>query len=141
MKRAAEIRQLFLGLSVLCLLLSTSVVLAQEDDASAADPAESTIRLMGAAEADLPEAVTKEIKLPPAAIENSAAVEKAERGSQTANENRERRENGLSRADEAREHGAEMAEEAKKNRENRGRFEDRPTPPERPEPPRGPPDN
>ena len=137
MKRAAEVRTLFLGLSILCLLLSASVLLAQEDEGSELDPAESTIRLMGAAEAELPEAVTKEIMLPPAAIENSAAVEKAERGLQTGNENRDRRENGLSRADEAREHGAEMAEEAKINRENRGRFEDRPIPPERPEPPRG----
>jgi len=140
MKRAVEVRNLFLGLGILCLLLSASVVRAQEDDASATDPAESTIRLMGAAEAELPEAVTKEIMLPPAAIENSAAVERAERGSETASENRGRREKGLSRADEAREHGAEMAEEARKNRENRGRFEDRSTPPERPEPPNGPPD-
>jgi uncharacterized protein YaiI (UPF0178 family) len=135
MKRAIEIRTLFLALSILCLLLSASVVLAQEDEASAADPAEATIRLMGAADAELPEVVTKEIKLPPAAVENSAAVEKAERGLKTASENRDRREDGLSRADEAREHGAEMAEEAKKNREDRGRFEDRPTPPERPERP------
>lgn len=137
MKRAFELRKLFLGLSIL--LLSASVALAQDDDTEAADPAEATIRLMGTAEAKLPEAVTKEILLPPAAIENSAAVEKAERGSQTASENRQRRENGLSRADEAREHGAEMSEEARTNRENRGRFKDRPTPPERPEPPKGPP--
>jgi len=140
MKQAVEIRKLLLGLSIPCLLLSASLVVAQEDEASAADPAESTIRLMGVAEAELPEAVTKEIKLPPAAIENSAAVERAERGSDKANENRDRREKGLSRADEAREHGAEMADKAKKNRENRGRFEDHPTPPERPEPPKGPPD-
>jgi len=140
MKRALEIRNLFLGLGTLCLILSASVVLAQDDDASATDPAESTIRLMGAAEAELPEAVTKEIMLPPAAIENSSAVERAERGSETASQNRDRREKGLSRADEAREKGAEMADEARKNRENRGRFEDRPTPPERPEPPKGPPD-
>lgn len=135
MKRQLEFRDLFVGLSILCLLLSASVVLAQEDDASATDPAEATIRLMGAAEAELPEAVTNEIKLPAAAVENSTAVENAERGLQKARENRDRRENGLSRADEAREHGAEMAEEAKQNRENRGRFEDRPTPPDRPEPP------
>jgi len=131
-----EIRQLSLGMAIVCLLLSGSIVFAQEEDAD--DPAESTIRLMGIAEAELPEAVTKEIMLPPAAIENSTAVEKAKRGSQTAQENRERRETGLSRADEAREHGAEMAEEARKNRENRGRFEDPPGPPDdRP----GPPDN
>lgn len=146
MKRAVDIRDLFLGLGILCLLLSASVVLAQDDDASATDPAEATIRLMGAAEAELPESVTNEIRLPPAAVENSTAVENAERGLQTARENRDRRKTGLSRADEAREHSAEMAEEAKQNRENRGRFEDRPTPPDRPEPPdpprpNGPPGN
>jgi hypothetical protein len=140
MKSHIEIRNLFVGISILCLLLSASVVLAQEDDVSDKDPAEATIRLMGAAEAELPEAVTNEIKLPAAAVENSAAVENAARGLQKARENRDRRENGLSRADEAREHGAEMAEEARQNRENRGRFEDRPTPPDRPDPPQGPPD-
>ena len=140
MKRLVEFRDFFAGLSILCLLLSASMVLAEEDDANATDPAEATIRLMGAAEAELPEAVTNEIKLPAAAIENSAAVENAARGLQKAQENRDRRENGLSRADEAREHGAEMAEEARQNRENRGRFEDRPTPPDRPDPPQGPPD-
>ena len=144
MKRAVDISKLFLGLGILCLALSVSVVLAQEDDASAEDPAEATIRLRGAAEAEVPEAVTKEIKQPPAAVENSKAVEKAASGLQSARENRDRRENGLSRADEAREHGAEMAEEARQNRENRGRCEDRPTPPDRPEPPdppQGPPGN
>ncbi len=144
MKRQVEFANFFIGLSILCLLLSNGLVLAQEDDASAADPAEATIRLMGAVEAELPEAVTKEIMLPPMAAENSAAVENAARGLQRAQENRERRDKGLSRADEAREHGAEMAEEARKNRENRGRFEDRPTPPDRPErpdPPQGPPGN
>ncbi len=144
MKRQVEFTNFFIGLSILCLLLSNSLVLAQEDGASADDPAEATIRLMGAVEAELPEAVTKEIMLPPAAAENSAAVENAARGLQKAQENRERRDKGLSRADEAREHGAEMAEEARKNRENRGRFEDRPTPPDRPDrpdPPQGPPGN
>ena len=142
MKRQVEFGNFFVGLSVLCLLLSASIAFAQEEDASTADPAEATIRLMGAVEAELPEAVTKEISLPPAASENSAAVENAARGLRKGQENRERRENGLSRADEARQHGAEMAEEARQNRENRGRFEDRPTPPDRPEPPeppRGPP--
>ncbi len=142
MNKKVHFTSLFMGLSILFLLLSNSLVLAQEDDASAREPAEATIRLMGAVEAEMPEAVTNEIMLPPAVRENSAAVENAARGLQRAQENRERRENGLSRADEAREHGAEMAEEARQNRENRGRFEDRPTPPDRPEPPdppRGPP--
>ncbi len=144
MKRAVDTRKILLGLGILCLLLNANLVLAQEDDTSATDPAEATIRLMDTAEAELPETVTNEIRLPPAAVENSKAVENAERGLQTARENRDRRENGLSRADEAREHGAEMAEEARQNRENRGRFEDRPTPPDppnRPDPPQGPPGN
>lgn len=133
-----DIRKLLFGLSLLCLCSSASVVLAQEDDIGAEEAAESTIRLMGAAEAELPDAVTKEIMLPPAVVENTAAVENAQRGLQRAQENRERRENGLSRADQAREHGAEMADEARQNRENRGRFDDRPDPPERPDPPNRP---
>ena len=117
--------------------MSVSIVHAQDDNTDIEDPAETTIRLMGMAEAELPEAVTKEIKLPPAAMENSAAVENAERGLQNADENRDRRENGLSRADEARERGESMANEAAQNRENRGRSDDRPNPPD---PPQGPPE-
>ena len=139
MRTHIEFKNLFIGLSLLCLLLGTSVVLAEEDDDNAKDPAEATIRLMSKIEAELPEAVTKEISLPPAALENPTAVENAARGLEKANENRERREQGLSRADEARENGAERAEEARQNRENRGRFENRPEPPERPDPPSGPP--
>ena len=136
--RRNVIRTLCVGLSVLCLLMSVSIVHAQDVDTEAEDPAETTIRLMGVAEAELPEAVTKEIKLPPAAIENSAAIKNAEHELATADENRDRRENGLSRADEAREHGEAMADEAAQNRENRGRSDDRPNPPE---PPNGPPNN
>lgn len=139
MKRQVEFINLLIGLSILCLALGTSVVYAEEDDANGDDPAEATIRLMSQVEAELPEAVTKEISLPPAALENPTAVENAARGLERAQENRERRENGLSRADEARENGAERAEEARQNRENRGRFEDRPGPPDRPDPPAGPP--
>ena len=106
------------------LLLSANLAWALDGD-----EAESTIRLMGAAEAELPEAVTKEITLPEAVAEDSAAVDNAARGMETANENRQRREEGLAQADEARERGADMADEAHKNRENRGRSEDRPTPP------------
>jgi hypothetical protein len=147
MKIAIAIKKLLLGLSFACVLLSASVVLAQDEDAEAPDPAESTIRLMGTAEADLPGAVTREIRLPEAVRENAAAVEKAQRGLENARDNRDNgREQGLSQADQARDRGADMAEEARQNRENRGRFEDRPTPPERPqpdrpEPPRGPPGN
>ena len=112
------------------LLLSANVAWAQDGD-----EAESTIRLMGAAEAELPEAVTKEITLPEAVAEDSAAVESAARELETANGNRQRREEGLSQAEEARERGAEMADEARDNRENRGRSEDRPEPPANPGPP------
>ena len=109
------------------LLLSTNIALA--DDGT---EAEATIRLMGAADADLPDAVTKEITLPAAVTEDSAAVDNAKRGMDTANENRQRREKGLSTADEARECGADMAGEARDNRDNRGRSEDRPEPPTNP---------
>ena len=139
MKRQVEFRNLFVVLSILCLALGTNVVYAEDNGAKDDDPAEATIRLMSQVEAELPETVTKEISLPPAALENPKAVENAARGLERAKENRERRENGHSRADEARENGAERAEEARQNRENRGRFEDRPEPPDRPGPPAGPP--
>ncbi len=109
------------------LLLSANVVWAEDGD-----EAESTIRLMGAAEAELPEAVTKEITLPKAVAEDPAAVNSAESRLETANENRQRREKGLSQADEARERGSDRADEAHDNRENRGRSEDRPEPPPNP---------
>jgi hypothetical protein len=112
------------------LLLSANVAWAADGD-----EAESTIRLMGAAEAELPDAVTKEITLPEVVAVDSAAVENAERGLETANENRQRREEGLSQADEARERGADMAGDAQDSRENRGRSEDRPEPPANPGPP------
>jgi hypothetical protein len=107
------------------LLLSANVAWALDGD-----EAESTIRLMGAADAELPEAVIKEIRLPEAIAEDSAAVDNAARGLETANENRQRREAGPAQADEARDRGADMADEAQKNRESRGRSEDRPDPPD-----------
>jgi len=109
------------------LLLSANVAWAEDGD-----EAESTIRLMGAAEAQLPEAVTKQISLPAAVAEDSAAVEKAARGRDKANESRQRREKGQSQADEARERGSDRADEAHDNRENRGRSKDRPEPPDNP---------
>lgn len=106
------------------------------------DGAEATIRLMGAAEAELPDAVTREIVLPAHLLEASkedqaAAVEHAAKGLDNANENRARREQGNSQAEESRERGEEMSEAAHENRENRGRSEDHPEPPDPP----GPPDN
>ena len=87
--------------------------------------AESTIRLMGNAEAALPDAVTKEITLPAHLLgedteDQKTAVKKAEKGLAKANER------------EARERGAEMSEKAKGKREERGRSESHPTPPEKP---------
>ena len=117
-----NIRKMIIGCTAL--LLGANVAWALDGD-----EAESTIRLMGAAEAELPEAVTKEITLPEAASEDSAAVANTERGMKTANENRQRRKEGLAKADEARQRNADMAGEAQKNRESRGRSEDRPGPP------------
>ena len=129
----------FLLLGATALLMSFGSAWTQETEGG--EEVESTIRLMGAAEAELPDAVTKEISLPESVTEDSAAVENAARGLENANENRMRREEGLSTADQARERGAEMAKEAMENRENRGRSEDHPEPPDDPEPanPPGPP--
>lgn len=135
MKLAIEFRKLVLALSFICMLLSASVVLAQDDMDN--DVAESTIRLMGASEAELPDAVTKDIKLPPSLGVNNKAVENASRGLERAQANRDRREQGLKKADEAREKGNEISEQAKQNRENRSRFDE---PPGRPDDLPGPPD-
>jgi len=103
----------------------------------AADDAEATIRLMSKAEAELPDAVTKEITLPEHLLaadpeDQVAAVEKAEKGLAKANERHALNVQGQDQAAEARERGAEMKEKAKENRESRGRSEDHPTPPETP---------
>jgi hypothetical protein len=124
----------FQTLLALAMLLGTGNALAQDAD----DEMEATMRLMGKAEAELPDAVTKEITLPDSLLARdpeSPAVENSAKGHDTANENRLRREEGLSNAEEAREDGAEMSEQAKENRENHGRSEDHPTPPENPGPP------
>lgn len=122
------------------LLVGSGNAWAQDDENG--DEAETTIRLMGAAEAELPDAVTREIALPKSMREDTAAVEKARSGLDKANENRQRREQGLATADAAREKGREMADDAQENRENRGRSEDKrpdraPGPPDNPGPPDG----
>jgi hypothetical protein len=122
-----------LTMTTSALLLTANIGWTADD--TEGDSAESTIRLMGVSEAMLPDAVTKEITLPAALMEDSVAVEKAAEGLATATENRQQRESGLVQADEARERGSEMAAEAKDNRENRGRSEDRPEPPPNPGPP------
>jgi len=117
-------------------LIFATTVLLVSGTGWTADDAEATIRLMGVAEAELPDAVTKQITLPEHLLleteDQVAAVEKAEKGLAKANERHARREQGQDRAAEAREHAAEMKEKAKENRENRGRSEDHPTPPETP---------
>ena len=120
----------FIWTWIAVLTFSFGSALAQDEDA------ETTIRLMGAAEAELPDAVTKEIALPESVPVDTAAVDNAAKGLATANENRARRENGLATADAASERGAEMADDASENRENRGRSEEH-----RPDDPPDPPDN
>jgi len=118
----------------LAMLLGTGNVFAQDAD----DEMEATMRLMGKAEAELPAAVTKPIKLPDSLLtrnSESAAIENSADGHKAATEARKHREDGLRKADEARTQGAEMSEEAKEDRENQGRSENHPTPPENPGPP------
>jgi len=118
------------------LILATTALLASGSGWTA-DDAEATIRLMGKAEAELPEAVTKEITLPAHLLDESTdkqarAVEKAARGLEKANQRNAHRENGQLQAEEARERSHDMNEKASENREYRGRSEDHPTPPESP---------
>ena len=118
------------------LIVATTALLASGSGWTA-DDAEATIRLMGKAEAELPDAVTKEIRLPEHLLaadpeDQVAAVDKAEKGLAKANERQAHREKGQDQAAEARERGAEMKDKAKDNRENRGRSDDRPEPPETP---------
>lgn len=119
------------------LLIWTATALLAGANSWAADDAEATIRLMGKAEAELPDAVTKEITLPAHLLaadpeDQVAAVERAEKGLAKANERNAHRDKGQDQAAEARERGGEMKEKAKENRESRGRSEDHPTPPETP---------
>lgn len=115
------------------LILATTALLAS-GSGLAADDAEATIRLMGKAEAELPDAVTREIKLPEHLLaadpkDQIAAVEKAEKGLDKAKERVDHRNTGQDQSAEARERGAEMTEKADENRENQGRSDDHPTPP------------
>jgi len=120
------------------LLLLSAAGSARADD----DGAEATIRLMGKSDIDLPEAVTKELKLPAHLLdvppeEQVKAVEKAQKGLENANEKRHQGQgqgNGQQQADDARNRGAEMSEQAKNNREDKGRHDDPPGPPEDPNP-------
>lgn len=124
-------RQTF-ALLVATALLSSGLAWTQTNDDD--DTATATIRLMNNAEAELPDAVTKTIALPQQMKADPEAAEKAEKGLQKANQNRLEGNEGLEQAEEARQRGAEMSESAQENREDRGRSEDRPEPPESPGP-------
>jgi len=118
------------------LILATTALLASGSGWTA-DDAEATIRLTGKAEAELPDAVTRQITLPEHLLaakpeDQVAAVEKAENGLAKANERNSSPVQGQDQAAEARTRGAEMQEKAKETRENKGRSEDHPEPPEPP---------
>ena len=127
-------RNLIILTSAALLLLSGTGV------AWADDGAEATIRLIGKSDAELPLAVTKELKLPEHLLDVSAeeqvkAVENAEKGLANAQNHRDDgRAKGQNQAAESRGRGREMAEQAKENRENHGRSDDPPGPPENPNP-------
>ena len=91
------------------------------------DDAEATIRLMGAAEAELPDVVMNEITLPPSAKPNAAAVEKLEAALAHAGPGNLPEQ---SNAEDALQHAKEAAANAQSNREDRGRGNDMPGRPE-----------
>ena len=117
----------------LALMLFSTNAWTQDDD-----DAEATIRLMSVAEAQLPDDVIREIKLPQHLLDAKpedqvAAVDEAADGLKNAEENvnKEKSNNASSQAREARERVSEMSDNAKENRENRGRSD----PPGRPDNP------
>jgi len=128
-------RKHIFSITGLALMLAAGNALAQDDDGDL----DGTIRLMGHAEAELPDAVTKEITLPGDAEEDSDAVYASADGLTTANEARWSREEGLTIADEASEAAADFAEAAQDARENRSRTDDftPDMPPDVPTPPGG----
>ena len=122
----------------LALMALSGNVWAESDD----DDAEATIRLMGKAEAESSDDVFREITLPDHLLyvedaDQVAAVEKADKGLKNAtdNVNKDLPDNANEQTQEARERSHEMSDKAKENRENRGRSEDRPVPPGRPDNP------
>lgn len=124
----------FSAFLVMAVLLVGNPAWTQEEDND--DPTRATIRLMGDAEAKLPAAVFKEIKLPETVKEDTAAASEAAKGLDKANSNRLEGNRGQSQAEAAREKAKGLANSAQENRENRGRSGDRPNPPERrPDPP------
>ena len=131
-------RLTFVTLTAAALLLFSSAGWTADDDA------EATIRLMGAAEADEPEAVTKELAIPEHLLENASeegvkrALQNSADGLANAANRGEKKgfehagSRGQERSEDARERNAEMSEKTKETREAKGRSEDRPEPPETP---------
>ena len=116
----------FVATASIVFLLTSGQSWAQEENGG--DESEATIRLMQRADAELPDAVMREIPLP--AADN--IPEQAEDGLATAASKRDK---GLSNAEEALERNAEMIQNALDNVENRGRNENMP------DTPAGPPDD
>ena len=117
------------------IMLLTGMSLALAEDSDDGDELDATMRLMDDAEAESSETVTLKIELPEHLMEGTVAAEKSAKGHATANDAISKRENGLRDIEEARDRANEMAEGAKENRENHGRSEDHPEPPDRPGPP------
>ena len=119
-----------------CLLGSGAVAQEASGDEAVPEELELTMKLMPV-DADLPDAVTRTIELPPAT--SARAVEASERGLSTVNAAKQNRQDGLDTAAEARERGREfgeaMAEQARQNRGDAGRGNAPPAPPA------GPPDH
>jgi hypothetical protein len=113
----------------MAVLLTGNPAWAQEEQE---DPTKATIRLMGDAEANLPAAVVKEIKLPENVKEDAAAVSETVKGLETANRNRLEGNKGNAQAEAAREKAKGLSNSAHENREIRGRSKDRPGPPDSP---------
>jgi hypothetical protein len=126
--------------ALLAMCLSAGTAVAQDGD----DP-ETTIRLMGVAEATLPDVVMNEITLPDSAKPNAAAVDKLEAALAHAGPGNLPEQ---SNAEEALERAKATVQEAHDNREDRGRGNDMPgrpddlpggPPEDRPGPPETPP--
>lgn len=105
---------------------------------------EVTIRLMPPSETQLPEAVTNPIELPAHLLDDPDKEEKLQKAKQALQKASTRRANGanhgLSHAEQARqarEQAQDMVDDAKANRESRGRSDDLPEPPNRPQDPPG----
>ncbi|MDH3440041.1 MAG: hypothetical protein OEM63_04770 [Gammaproteobacteria bacterium] len=109
--------------SLLAVFLSVGTAWAQEEDP------ETTIRLMGVAEATLPDVVMNEIKLPDAAKPNEAAVEKLKAALAHAGPGNLPEQSG---AEDALANAKARVQETLDNREERGRGDDMPGPPDDP---------